>query len=126
MAGYTKSMNISIKTTNIELTPALKDYTEKRISGITKFTGEDVSAMVEIGKTTAHHNNGDVFKAEVNVTTSLGKQFRAESEKADLYEAIDDVRTELVRVLSSSKGKKDALWKRGARKIKSLLKGFRN
>jgi ribosomal subunit interface protein len=119
-------MNISIKTTNIELTPALKDYTEKRISGITKFTGEDVVASVEIGKSTAHHKGGDIFLAEVNVTTSLGKQFRAVSEKSDLYEAIDDVRADLIRVLSSSKGKKDALWKRGARKIKSLLKGFRN
>jgi putative sigma-54 modulation protein len=119
-------MNISIKSTNIELTPALKDYTEKRLAGITKFTGEDVAATVEIGKTTAHHNHGDIFKAEVNVTTSLGKQFRAESEKADLYEAIDDVRSELIRVLSSSKGKKEALWKRGAQKIKNMMKGFRN
>ncbi|MEK9174237.1 MAG: ribosome-associated translation inhibitor RaiA [Patescibacteria group bacterium] len=119
-------MNISIKSTNIELTPALKDYTEKRISGIAKFTGEDVSAMVEIGKTTAHHNHGDVFKAEVNITTSLGKQFRAVSEKPDLYEAIDDVRSEIVREISSAKGKKEALWKRGARKVKNMMKGFRN
>lgn len=119
-------MNISIKSTNIELTPALKDYTEKRISGIAKFTGEDVVAMVEIGKTTAHHNHGDVFKAEVNLTTSLGKQFRAVSEKPDLYEAIDDVRSEIVREISSAKGKKEALWKRGARKVKNMMKGFRN
>lgn len=119
-------MNISIKSTNIELTPALKDYTEKRISGITKFTGEDVSALVEIGKTTAHHHHGDIFMAEVNMTTSLGKQFRAVSEKGDLYEAIDDVRNELVRVLSSSKGKKEALWKRGAQKLKNMMRGFRN
>jgi ribosomal subunit interface protein len=119
-------MNISIKSTNIELTAALKDYTEKRITGIAKFTGEDVVAVVEIGKTTAHHKHGEVFKAELNVTTSLGKQFRAVSEKADLYEAIDDVRSEMVRELSSSKGKKEALWKRGARKVKNMMRGFRN
>ncbi len=119
-------MNISIKSTNIELTPAIKDYTEKRISGVTKFTGEEASAVIEIGKTTAHHKHGDVFKAEINVTTTLGKQFRAVSEKADLYEAIDDVRNEIVRELSSAKGKKEALWRRGARKIKGMMKGFRN
>lgn len=119
-------MNISIKSKNIDLTPALKDYTEKRISGVTKYTGEDVTAVIEIGKTTAHHKHGDIFSAEINVTTSLGKQFRAVSEKSDLYEAIDDVRNEIVRELSSSKGKKDALWKRGARKIKNMMRGFRS
>jgi len=119
-------MNISIKSKNIDLTPAIKDYTEKRISGITKFTGEDVSAIVEIGKTTMHHKQGDVFSAEINVTTSLGKQFRAVSEKADLYEAIDDVRNEIVREVSSAKGKKEALWKRGAQKIKNMMRGFKN
>lgn len=119
-------MNISIKSTNIDLTPALKDYTEKRIAGISKWCGEESTAVIEIGKTTAHHKNGEVFKAEINVTTTLGKQFRAVSEKSDLYEAIDDVRNDIVRELSSAKGKKDALWKRGARKIKNMMRGFRN
>lgn len=119
-------MNISIKSTNIELTPAIKDYTEKRISGITKFSGQDASAIIEIGKTTGHHKHGDVFVAEINITTSLGKQFRAVSEKPDLYEAIDDVRNEIVRGISSAKGKKEALWKQGARKIKNMMRGFRS
>ena len=119
-------MNISIKSTNIELTPALKDYAEKRIASLTKLTGEDITAIAEIGKTTTHHKQGDVFRAEVNITTSLGKQFRAASEKADLYEAIDDVRNEIASSISSSKGKKEALWKRGAQKIKNMMRGFRN
>ena len=119
-------MNISIKSTNIELTPAIKDYTEKRISGITKFSGEDVVANIEIGKTTAHHKSGEFFRAEINIVTTLGKQFRAVSEKSDLYEAIDDVRNEIVREISSDKGKKEALWKRGARKVKNMMRGFRN
>lgn len=120
-------MNISIKTTNIELTPALRDYTEKRISGLNKFSNEEITAAVEIGKTSNHHKNSeDLYRAEVNINTSLGKQFRAVSEKSDLYEAIDDVREQMSRELSSAKGKKDALWKKGARKIKSIMRGFRN
>lgn len=119
-------MNISIKTTQIELTPALKDYTEKRVSSVAKFVGETSSAIVEIGKTTAHHSHGDIFRAEINLTTSLGKLFRAVSEKSDLYEAVDDARNELVRAVSSSKGKKEALWKKGARKFKNIIRGFRN
>jgi putative sigma-54 modulation protein len=119
-------MNISIKSTNIELTPALKDYTEKRIGTIKKYTGESTNASIEIGKTTAHHKHGDIFRAEANVITSLGKQFRAVSEKPDLYEAIDDVRNEIVREISSAKGKSEAMWKKGARKFKNMLRGFRN
>lgn len=119
-------MNISIKASNIELTPALKDYTEKRFGALTKYTGGDLTIAAEIGKTTDHHKNGDIFRAEVNITTALGKQYRSASEKADLYEAIDDVRDEVVRMLTSAKGKEEALWKRGARKIKDIIRGFRS
>lgn len=119
-------MNISIKTTNIDLTPALKDYTEKRITKASKFLGKETTAFVEIGKTGNHHKSGDIYRAEINLTTSLGKNFRAVSEKPDLYEAIDDVRDEIVRSVSSEKGKSETLWKKGARKIKFIMKGFRS
>jgi len=115
-------MSITIKTTLIELTPALSDYTEKRLGSITKYTEGDPQIAVEIGKTTMHHRNGDVFRAEVNVTTALGKQYRAVSEKTDLYEAIDDVRTEIVRELKAGKSKYQTLFRRGAQKIKNLTK----
>lgn len=118
-------MNISIKATNIELTPALKDYAEKRMKGIVKFTDGDADIIVDIGKTTAHHKGGEVFEASAHVTTPLGKQYHAASQKGDLYEAIDDVRSEIVRELTSAKGKRDSLFKRGARRVKNILKGFR-
>lgn len=119
-------MNISIKASNIELTPALKDYTEKRFGALSKYVGADIVVAAEIGKTTDHHRSGDIFRAEANVTTPLGKQYRAVSEKADLYEAIDDVRDDIVRSITSAKGKHEALWKRGARKIKEIVRGFRS
>ena len=119
-------MNISIKATNIELTSALKDYTEKRMAGIMKFTeGGEAEIAVEIGKTTSHHRQGDVFAASANVTTTLGKLYHAASQKADLYEAIDDIRDEIVREIKSARGKRDSLFKRGARRVKNILKGFR-
>jgi ribosomal subunit interface protein len=117
-------MSITIKTTLIELTPALSDYTEKRLSSIAKHTESTPTITVEIGKTTMHHRHGDVFRAEVNVTTALGKQYRAVSEKADLYEAIDDVRSEIVRELKAGKSKTQTLLRRGSQKLKSLVKGL--
>jgi ribosomal subunit interface protein len=119
-------MNISIKSTNLELTPALRDYTEKRLRTITKYTGGDAAITVEIGKTTAHHKQGDVFFAEVHVVTPLGKQHHATSEKSDLYEAIDDVRSEIVSELATAKGKRETLFRRGAKKVKWMLRGFRD
>lgn len=119
-------MNISIKSTNIELTPALRDYTEKRMRSIAKFTSGEPTVNVEIGKTTAHHRQGDVFLAEVIVVTPLGKQFMASSEKSDLYEAIDDMRSEIVRELSSDKDKRVSLLRRGAKKVKWMLRGFKD
>ncbi len=117
---------ISITAQNMELTPALQDYTEKRLGGLGKFTAGDPTVTVEIGKTTEHHHKGDIFEAKVTATTLLGKQYHAVSHKADLYEAIDDVRSEIVRMLTSDKDKKTTLFKRGAQKVKDMLRGFRS
>jgi ribosomal subunit interface protein len=107
----------------MELTPALSDYTEKRLGTITKYTEGTAQIAVEIGKTTMHHRNGEIFRAEVNVITPLGKQYRAVSEKIDLYEAIDDIRAEIVREIKAGKSKTQTLFRRGSQKIKNLVKG---
>lgn len=118
-------MNIAIKAANIELTVALKDYAEKRLKSIVKFTDGDADIALDIGKETAHHKQGDIFQASATVTTPLGKTYHATSSKADLYEAIDDVRAEIVREIKSAKGRQDSLFKRGARKMKNMLRGLR-
>lgn len=116
-------MTITIKATNIELTPALKDYTEKRLSGLEKYGALNL-IEVEIGKTTNHHRSGEIYMAEVVVTTALGKVLRADTEKTDLYEAIDVLRDEIMQVLRSSKGKGESMFKRGSQKIKRIIKGL--
>lgn len=119
-------MNITISALNIDLSPALKDYIEKRLSGLSKFTSGEPTVTVEIGKTTSHHRQGDIFEAKVKVITPLGKQYLATSQKSDMYEAIDDVRSEIVRELSSAKDKNATLFRRGAQKIKNIIRGFRS
>ncbi len=118
-------MQIKIKTTNIELTSALSAYVEEKIKSVEKFAPphaeEVLLANVEIGKTTRHHNAGDIFCAEVMMTVR-GKKYRAVSEKSDLYAAIDDVRNEIVRELNSNKEKNRTLVRRGAGMIKNLIR----
>lgn len=118
-------MKIKIKATNIELTDAISSYAEAKIQSIEKFaiphTEEEVLVEIEVGKISNHHNSGEVFRAEANVRVR-GKHFRAVSEKGDLYAAIDDVKDELTRELTSYKGKERALVRRGATMIKNLLR----
>lgn len=118
-------MKIKITTTNIELTNAIESYVEEKIRSVEKFAisheSEEIIVNVEIGKTTNHHQSGDVFVAEANLRVR-GKHFRATSEKSDLYAAIDDMRNELVRELSSHKEKTRTLVRKGAGLIKDMLR----
>ena len=115
---------IQITSLNIEITSALRDYTAKRLSTLKKYTHGVPTIIADIGKPSAHHQSGDVFLAKVMVKTPLGQEYYATSEKADLYEAIDDVRDELMRLLTADKKKHETLWKRGARRIKRIIKGL--
>lgn len=116
-------MNINIKATNIELTEAINDYVNKRLSGIKKFVkdGEMIS-FVEVGKTTNHHKQGDIFRAELNIEIA-GTKFYTFSEKDDLYSAVDDAKEEIVRQIINNKDRKKTLFKRGAISVKKMLKG---
>ncbi len=108
----------------MELTEAITEYVNKRLSSIEKFAKDSViSGFVEIGKTTNHHKQGDVFKAEFDIKID-GNKFFAASEKSDLYIAIDDAKEELTRRIKDTKDRKQTLYKRGATSVKKMLKGI--
>jgi len=118
-------MRISIKATNIDLTEPLRLYVTERVESVRKLvtvSEESLHAAVEIGKTTHHHKQGDVFRAEVNfhVAHSL---VRVVAVKDDLYAAIDEMRDSLARELASFKDKDRTILRRGASAVKGMLKG---
>jgi len=117
-------MAINIKATNIELTPAIESYVNKKIIGLEKFnSGAEIDVYVEIGKTTNHHKQGELYKAEINLNLN-GKQFFTNSEKEDLYMAIDEAENDIIRRITYKKDKDKTLFKRGAVSIKKMLKGI--
>lgn len=118
-------MTTNIKSTNMELTEAINGYINKRLEGVKKFTKEDeeLIAYIEVGKTTNHHKQGDVFKAEFNIEIS-GKKFYTVAEKEDLYTAIDEAKEEIVRQIINLKDRRQTLFKRGATSVKKMLKGI--
>jgi putative sigma-54 modulation protein len=118
-------MKINLKATGIELTPAISSYAEKKISSLEKFfrTAPEAVAHVEVGKVSQHHKSGDVFRAEVRVI-GAGLDFYAAAEKSDLYAAIDAVKDEAAQALKHEKGRRDALYRRGGRAVKDMMKGL--
>jgi len=125
-------MKINIKATNIELTPELSDYVDKKVSSIEKYlpiqtdsnlNEGDIVAHVEVGKTTKHHKTGEIFRAEVHLVGG-GLDIYADSEQEDLTSAIDLVRDEVIRSATQLKGKKETLARKGAKMMKYMMKGL--
>ncbi|MSU55377.1 MAG: ribosome-associated translation inhibitor RaiA [Candidatus Taylorbacteria bacterium] len=119
-------MTINLKGTNISITSEISNYLNKRLEGIEKFLpteNQSFIADVELAKTTNHHKAGDIFRAEINIHIA-GKSFRAVSEQEDLFRAIDDMKDEVARELSSNKKKKLSLIRKGGQKIKNIIRGI--
>ena len=120
-------MKINIKATNMELTPAIATYVEKKISSIAKFFDHnpDAVAQVEVGKSTQHHKSGEIFRAEVHIT-GAGLDLYAVSAMEDLYAAIDVVKDEIVHNAVQLKGRRQTLTRKGAEMMKNIMKGIIN
>lgn len=120
-------MKMHIKATNFKLTESIKFQVEEKIGTLDKFIPQleekgVVECRVEVGKTTNHHQKGDVFRAEANVRLP-GKILRAEATEKNLTMAIAKVKDEMQRQLKKYKESLRAQEKRGARvaeKIKSI------
>ncbi len=99
-------MELRIKATNLELTPALRSYITEKFFGLEKYLGsiEASHCDVEVELTTHHHHKGDIFRAEVNLDVPH-TLLRVEKTESDLYKAIDKVKDHLVENLTRYKGR---------------------
>src|SRR3989338_2288136 len=119
-------MNINTKATNVELTPAIQDYLNKKVAAFDKLINkndESAALNVVLAKITQHHQKGDIFKAEMNLHIS-GKVLQASSEEQDIFVAIDLAKDEMTRELKSHKDKKVGILKKGGAKVKRIIKGI--
>lgn len=119
-------MKINLKGTSLSITSEISDYLNKRIEGIEKFLPDDRDSYiidVELGKTTNHHNAGDIFRAEININVG-GKTLRAVSERSDLFSAIDDMKDEINHELASFKGKRVSIIRKSGQKLKEMIRKF--
>ena len=111
-------MNISIKGTNLSLTPSIKEYVKEKVGNLDKFIGA-MEAKVELERD-RHHQSGLVFRAEVMLVVG-GKLMRAEAGGEDIYAALDMVIPKLKEQIGKFKDKKQTLRRRGARSAKRKI-----
>jgi len=101
MAAFT------IRGKNVEVTPALRDYVEKRVGKITKYfenVGE-ISVLLSVeGK---HH------KVEVTAPIVRGVLLRGEEHSEDMYSSIDLVIEKLERQIRKQKTKLERRFRHG-------------
>lgn len=101
-------MRLEIQTTDLDLTPSLRTYIEKKIGGLSRFIKnlpqDSILAEVEVGRSTRHHRHGQVYHAEVNLKLP-GKLIRAAYDDEDLHQAIDKVKEKLKREIEKYKKK---------------------
>lgn len=122
-------MQINLHGKNIELTESISDYVSKRVTNLEKLLtkiedrGGKVMANFEVSKSTNHHKSGDVFHADCLIKID-GKEFYSSADKEDLYQAIDSIKDSLYNEINKDKNRTQALFKRGAAKVKNIMKGF--
>ena len=103
-------MQVHIKATGVDFTPALEKYIIKRIGGLRKFfrrfeAESEVDVYLEIARTTKRHKSGEVFYAEVNVDLH-GHTIRVEHSNTDVRAAIDGLKDVLKREVHKYKDKR--------------------
>jgi ribosomal subunit interface protein len=118
-------MNIRIKATNITLSEQLSDYINKALSKVSKTVDSDptVQCDVEVGRTTNHHQKGEVFMAEIHVV-GTGLDAYARTEHEDLNAAITETRDEVMSKIRTMKGKRISFIRRSGARAKDMLRGL--
>jgi len=113
-------MKITIKATNLNLTPTIKKAIEEKIASLDKFIlhiNTPVEAFVEVAIETGHHRKGKVYYAEANIKVP-GKIIRSEAREENIYRAINTVKDELQLLLKKYKKRQITTRKRTTRSLK--------
>lgn len=94
-------MDYNIRGENIEVTPALREYVEKKIGKLEKYFNNTPNATVYVNLKVY---NDKTSKVEVTVPMP-NLVLRAEERKADMYAAIDTITDKLERQIRKHKTK---------------------
>ncbi len=114
-------MTINIKYTNLDSTPAIRQFVEEKVNSLAKpLKNKGVAkATVEIARSTKHHQKGDIYHAECNLELP-GKLLRAESENWDVRLAVNEVCERLSQEITKYLAKVRPQDSRGQKELRKL------
>ncbi len=97
--------NITIKTTNLDLTDEMREYAEKKFEKLARYYNHIIEIRVELERMFPnHHNKGRIFRVEANIHVP-DKILRVEKSTEDLAKSIDKVKDHLDGVINKYKEK---------------------
>ncbi|MBT5338575.1 ribosome-associated translation inhibitor RaiA [Candidatus Falkowbacteria bacterium] len=97
-------MKINLKAKNLELTAQIKDHVDQKIGGLEKYFNNIQQIDVEVGKTKANQQKGDIFFCEVNVSVPK-KLLRFRKEFGDVMKAINEAKKGIQNEITKYKRK---------------------
>ncbi len=86
----------------MDLTPAIRQYVEEKFKLLEKYTDIITQIDIDLGKTTNHHQKGDIFTCAAIVQIT-GDVLKIEKTEEDLYKAVDKVKDHYREVLVNLK-----------------------
>lgn len=115
---------IMFKFTQTPVVYHLQDLVTQKFQSLERYVGgkTDVRCEVEFLKV-APHQRGAIYQVEVNLWAD-GVLYRAEATEENFEKAIDGVRSELDTELGRARTKRMSLFRRGARKMKAMMRGY--
>ena len=116
--------NHNIKGTALDITPELREYIEKRLAHIQKFTQDDSSTHVDIELEYKEGGRSKQYRAEFTLAMRGGVR-RAEAWGESMHAAVDVAIAELARELGTQKKRRLHVLRSSAAKVKEYLRGWR-
>ncbi len=119
-------MRITIRQKNLEVTPALRDYIDKKVVKpvekiLSHIAGSDLPVLdLGVLRNTKHHRKGKVY--QIDASLSIGKTLlRAEVDDEEIHAACDLLGEELLREVAKFKTRRTSVERRGSRRAKKLF-----
>ena len=102
-------MEVSISTRNLDTTPRLQEYVERKVNRLDRYLPDideaQVDLKVENARSAAHRQ-----VAQLTIRTTHGTILRAEERAADMFMSIDAVMDKMYRQMARYKGKRQDRW----------------
>lgn len=97
-------MTINIRAMGMDLTDAIKQYAEEKMSTLEKYYDNILHIEIDLGLETHHHNKGEIYRCSTMVEVP-NRVFKVEKTEKNLYKSIDKVRDHLREEITAWKEK---------------------